>query len=157
MIVKKIVDEDFVNYKKPSMLIAFPLCNFKCGKNLCQNSELFKSKDIETSYHSIVNRYIKNDITSSIVFQGMEPLFTYDDCINLILEFRKETEDDIVVYTGYNRNEKEVLDFIDFVLTNNIKNIIIKTGRYIPNDEIIYDDVLGVNLVSNNQKGEKIS
>ena len=29
MIVKGIIDEDFVNYKKPSMVIEFPYCDLK--------------------------------------------------------------------------------------------------------------------------------
>ena len=35
--------EDFTNYKKPSMYIAFPSCTFKCegecGQKICQNSK----------------------------------------------------------------------------------------------------------------------
>ena len=41
MFVKGIIDEDFVNYKKPVMYIAFPCCSFKCdkenGARYCQN------------------------------------------------------------------------------------------------------------------------
>ena len=33
MLVKGIIDEDFVNYKKPSMYIAMPNCSFKCDKD----------------------------------------------------------------------------------------------------------------------------
>ena len=32
MIIKQLIDEDFVNYKVPSMFIAFPRCTFKCEK-----------------------------------------------------------------------------------------------------------------------------
>ena len=32
MIVKGILFEDFVNYKKAAMYIAFPKCDFKCDK-----------------------------------------------------------------------------------------------------------------------------
>jgi hypothetical protein len=32
MVIKGIVDEDFVNYKKPSMFIIMPYCDFKCDK-----------------------------------------------------------------------------------------------------------------------------
>ena len=32
MIIKGLIDEDFINYKKPSMVIEFPYCNFKCDK-----------------------------------------------------------------------------------------------------------------------------
>ena len=43
MIIKQLVDEDFVNYKKPSMFIGFPTCDWKCEREcghqgLCQNS-----------------------------------------------------------------------------------------------------------------------
>ena len=54
MIVKNILDEDFVNYKKPSMLIAFPSCSFKCerdcGKRVCQNSTLAVSPSHNVAY-----------------------------------------------------------------------------------------------------------
>ena len=36
-------------------------------------------------------------------------------------------------------------------------NIIIKFGRYIPNQQPHYDEVLGVNLASDNQYAERIS
>ena len=36
-------------------------------------------------------------------------------------------------------------------------NIIIKFGRFIPNQKPHYDPVLGVELASDNQYGEKIS
>jgi len=32
MIIKGLIDEDFVNYKKPSMTIMMPYCTFKCDK-----------------------------------------------------------------------------------------------------------------------------
>ena len=35
-------------------------------------------------------------------------------------------------------------------------NIIIKFGRYIPNQKPHYDEVLGVNLASDNQYAERI-
>ena len=44
MIIKGIIDEDFINYRVPSMVVEFPHCNFKCdkecGRQVCQNSEL---------------------------------------------------------------------------------------------------------------------
>ena len=36
------------------------------------------------------------------------------------------------------------------------KNIIVKFGRYIPNDKKHFDDVLGIYLASNNQFAERI-
>ena len=41
MKIKNIIEEDFVNYKVPSMFISTSQCDFKCdrecGKNVCQN------------------------------------------------------------------------------------------------------------------------
>jgi hypothetical protein len=67
--------------------------------------------------------------------------------------FRCYTNDDIVIYTGY--NESEVSEQIERL--RYFKNIIIKFGRYIPNQQAHYDDILGVNLASNNQYAIKIS
>ena len=36
-------------------------------------------------------------------------------------------------------------------------NIVVKYGRYIPNSESHYDEVLGITLASSNQYAEKIS
>ena len=45
-------------------------------------------------------------------------------------------------------------------IINNLKqfpNIIIKFGRFIPNQQSHYDEVLGINLASDNQYAKKIS
>ena len=155
MKVVTIIDEDFINYKKASMYIAFPKCSFKCGEGLCQNSPLAKQKRIEVDDESIVVRYLRNTYTDAIVFAGLEPFDDYIDMVNLISIFRKLTQDDIVIYTGYNKDEIEskincLKDDYGF------NNIIIKFGRYIPNQEPHYDEVLGVNLASDNQYAERI-
>ncbi len=157
MNIKTIIDEDFTNYKKPSMVIGFPYCTFKCekecGMQVCQNSTLATSPNIEVDLDSIVVRYLNNSITSAIVMAGLEPFDSYKDLYELVYEFRTKTDDDIVVFTGYNRAEVEnkVKELSAF------KNIIIKFGRFIPNAKSRYDDVLGINLVSDNQYGEVIS
>lgn len=157
MNIKTIIDEDFTNYKKPSMVIGFPYCTFKCekecGMQVCQNSTLATSPNIEVDLDSIVVRYLNNSITSAIVMAGLEPFDSYKDLYELVYEFRTKTDDDIVVFTGYNRAEVEnkVKELSAF------KDIIIKFGRFIPNAKSRYDDVLGINLVSDNQYGEVIS
>ncbi len=157
MNIKTIIDEDFTNYKKPSMVIGFPYCTFKCekecGMQVCQNSTLATSPNIEADLDSIVVRYLNNSITSAIVMAGLEPFDSYKDLYELVYEFRTKTDDDIVIFTGYNRAEVEnkVKELSAF------KNIIIKFGRFIPNAKSRYDDVLGINLVSDNQYGEVIS
>ena len=149
-----IIDEDFINYKKASMYIAFPKCSFKCGKELCQNSPLAKQKHVNISYESIVKRYINNKYTDAIVFAGLEPFDSFDDMCNLIGEFRIYTTDDIVIYTGYNKDE--ILKSVNYIKNNFGKNIIIKFGRFIPNQKSHYDEVLGINLASDNQYAERI-
>lgn len=155
MKVITIIDEDFVNYKKASMYIAFPNCSFKCGEGLCQNSSLAKQPKVEINYDAITSRYLKNKYTNAIVFAGLEPFDTFHEMWNLIWEFRIFTDDDIVIYTGYNKDEVED-KICKLKETEWFRNIIIKFGRYIPNQEPHYDEVLGVNLASDNQYAERI-
>ena len=65
MILKGIITEDFVNYKKPSMTLMFPKCSFKCGYDLCQNRELRNEKNIEVTSGEIIQAYISNPITEA--------------------------------------------------------------------------------------------
>ena len=64
MKVKAIIDEDFINYRKPSMMLATCYCDWKCllERNLplsiCQNSLLFKQRDIEISINKLIDREI---------------------------------------------------------------------------------------------------
>ena len=157
MIVKGIIDEDFINYKKPSMYIAFPYCSWKCdkecGQQVCQNGTLAQSSDIHISLESIVERYMNNDISQAIVMSGLEPFDSWSNLYHLIVNFRCKTQDDIVIYTGYYADEirSQINKLKEF------PNIIIKFGRYIPNQNKHYDKILGVALASNNQYGVKIS
>lgn len=157
MLIKNIDECDFVNYKKISMFIIFPFCTFKCDKEfgvtLCQNWPLVKEQNLNISNEEIINRYMNNPITKSIVMGGLEPLESWDEVYSFIEDFRMVCDDDIVIYTGFNENE--ILDKIDKL--KRFKNIIIKFGRYKPNQEKHYDDVLGVKLASDNQYAKKIS
>ena len=153
MKIKGLISEDFVNYKKPAMTIMFPYCTFKCGTEYCQNSPLSKVEDIEIDITDIVIRYLNNPITESVVMQGLEPFDSWNDLIELVGCLRESTDDDIVIYTGYYK--EEIIDKVETLCK--YKNIVIKFGRYIPNQEKHYDEVLGVYLASSNQRGEKIS
>ena len=157
MLIKNIDECDFVNYKKISMFIIFPFCTFKCDKEfgvtLCQNWSLVKEPNLNISNKEIINRYMNNPITKSIVMGGLEPFESWDEVYSFIEDFRMVCDDDIVIYTGF--NESEILDKIDKL--KRFKNIIIKFGRYKPNQEKHYDDVLGVKLASDNQYAKKIS
>ena len=151
MKIKNLIDEDFTNYKKPSMFIGTSECNFKCdkecGKPVCQNSELAKALTIEVEAIDLVARYFTNPITEAVVFGGLESFDTFEELYNFIKIFREKSNDDIVIYTGYYPNEIEnkVKKLYSF------KNIYIKFGRFIPNSQKIYDNILGVELSSNNQ------
>ena len=70
--------------------------------------------------------------------------------------FRKFSNDDIVIYTGYNKEEERSQDLIEFIKKNQYKNIIIKYGRYIPNQTPHYDEIIGVKLASDNQYAERL-
>ena len=153
MIIKRLIDEDLTNYKVPSMTIAFPSCTFKCGKEYCQNSSLAQSPNIDVSIPSIIKRYLDNPITSAVTCQGLEPFDSWDDLYLLIKEFRHYTQDDIVIFTGY--DEKEILQ--QTLVLSKFPNIIIKFGRFLPNQTKHHDDILDVDLISNNQYAERIS
>ena len=157
MKIKFLVDEDFLNYKKASMFIGFPNCSLKCdaeaGTQCCQNSSLFKQPNIEIKSSNIIKRYMSNPITSSVVFGGLEPFDSWEDISDLIKLFREQTEDDIVIYTGY--KEDEIEDKINYL--KQYKNIIVKFGRFVPNQEKHKDSLLGIYLASPNQYAVKIS
>ena len=156
MLVKNIVEEDFVNYKLPSMFIATCFCDWKCCReqnldiSVCQNSDISKQANYNISNKDIFNRYISNPITKAVVIGGLEPMMQFEEIYDLIKCFRDNNcKDMFVIYTGYNENE--ILNQIDRL--KKFENIILKIGRYRPNNKSHYDDILGINLVSHNQKG----
>lgn len=154
--IKGLIDEDFLQYKYPSMVILFPNCSFKCnkesGKQVCQNDALALSPPINISIDTILDRYINNNITKSICLGGLEPFDSYNDLIRLIKAFREVSNEDIIIYTGYNKNE--IMEQIKTL--QEYSNIIIKYGRFKPNQNKHYDEVLGVYLASDNQYAERI-
>lgn len=167
MLIKGIIDEDFLNYKKPSMYIATSKCSFKCdkecGRAVCQNSCLAQAQSYETTVQEIVSRYMSNPITKAIVLSGMEPFDTPDLIYELVLTLREGgVMDDIVIYTGYTEYELTLDDSgrqenATYNWLKHYPNIYIKFGRYVPDQEPHYDEVLGVKLASDNQYGKKVS
>lgn len=158
MIVKEIRDEDFTSYKKPAMVLGFSRCSWKCekecGMRVCQNSALAQTPDININASDIVKRYMNNPITSAVVCGGLEPLDTLDDLKSFIEEFRYQCDDPIIILTGYDKIEisNQIFEWL-----YNYPNIIIKYGRYRPNEETHYDSVLGIQLASSNQYAERIT
>ena len=157
MEIKGVLHEDFVNYKKPSMLVMFPKCTFKCdkecGSQVCQNSALAQGSTTCISAQYLVEKYLENPFTSAIVCAGLEPFDSFTDLLAFVHKVREKTKDDIVIYTGY--DEKEI-DMLVYQLVF-YDNIYIKFGRYIPGQKSHYDEILGVNLASDNQYGKKVS
>ena len=159
MIIKGLRDEDFLQYKLPSMLVAFPSCTFKCEKEcnckgMCQNGALANSPNIDISAKAIVARYLSNPISKALVCGGLEPFDTYNQLLELLTEFRCNSDDPIIIYTGFYK--EELIEKLEYII-NFIPNVIIKFGRYIPNQKPHYDEILGVYLASPNQVAEKIS
>lgn len=153
MRIKSLKDEDFVNYKKSSMFISSCYCDWKCCKDLgldvciCQNAESYSIPIVDMSDDDIIERYLQNPITQAVVIGGFEPFLQFEEIYEFIRKFRKASEDDIVIYTGYYLEEKvkEICRLKEF------KNIIVKFGRYIPNGEPYFNSVLGVELANKEQ------
>lgn len=160
MKIRGLKDEDFVNYHKASMFIGCMYCDWKCcteqklDKSICQNALLINSNTIDMEIANIFLRYITNPITKAIVIGGLEPFLQYSDIYDLIFYFRShECNDDIVIYTGYYKEEIHE----QIKLLQQFNNVIVKFGRYISNQKKHFDEVLGVYLASENQYAEKIS
>lgn len=153
-----IIEEDFTNYKLPCMFISTTTCTFKCEKETgikcCQNSHLINKIPLDISFEMLYNIYINNPITKAIVVGGLEPFDQFEELHNLIHYFRENNcEDEFIIYTGY--YPEEIKGYVYFLKM--FKNIIIKFGRYIPNRNNKYDEILGVTLASDNQFARKIS
>ena len=161
MKIINLIDEDFVQYKKPSMFIGMPTCSFKCdkecGKPVCQNSALAAAPKIEMDALEIALRFYNNPISEAVVFGGLEPFDSFEQMCEMIsmlwtlwnCSFDIKEMPDIVIYTGYYPDE--IKDMLKTLKTYENTNIIIKFGRFIPDSISIYDDILGVELASDNQ------
>lgn len=89
------------------------------------------------------------------MFGGLEPFEQFVELEEFIhtLRIGYGCQDDIVIYTGYYPSEIE--EQVKAIMP--YKNIIIKYGRYIPDRNKRYDEVLGVTLASDNQFAERVS
>jgi hypothetical protein len=152
-------NEDFTNYKDPSLFICTASCDFKCdrecGRPVCQNSDLIGEARTEVDDDVIITHYLENPITKAIIFGGLEPFDQYDELFQFINKLRLEYEclDPVVIYTGYIYREIEG----EVRMLSVFPNIIVKFGRFRPGQEPHFDSVLGVNLASDNQFAKVIS
>lgn len=159
MLIKGIIDEDFVNYNLGAMYIATASCSFKCDKecggSYCQNSSLANAPSKNIATDNIIKRYLHNPITKAIIFSGLEPFDQFFELFDFIQKLRLDynCKDTVVIYTGYTEDEISA----EIKVLQKFPNIIVKFGRFIPNEKPKYDKVLGVKLASPNQYGKRIS
>ena len=159
MRLKGIIFDDLVNYKMPCVTLESPFCDFKCDKEcgvqVCQNGPLAKADTYDYQPKEIISAYLKDDLAQALVIQGLEPLDNrwFPELWDFLVEFRKNSADPIIIYTGF--KEEEVGSIIE--LLQKLPKVIVKFGRYIPDQESHYDEVLGVNLASPNQYARRIS
>lgn len=150
---KAIIDEDVIQYKKCSMFLGTCVCDFKCARDgnfpisVCQNSSLATAPIVTLKIKDLIKRYLDNPLSESITIGGLEPFKQFNELYDFIEEFRKVSDDDIVIYTGYYPEEIEY----KLKILECFSNIIIKFGRYIPNKQKRFDEILGVELASDNQ------
>lgn len=154
-----VIDCDCINNKDITYTILSGYkCTFKCNKEandtVCHNASLSNNEPIIIEIDKLINRYINQDIAHCITFQGLEPLDSLKELLWFIYKFRKVSDDKIFIWTGYTK--KECKDLIALIKMMNWGNIVFKFGRYIPGHKPHYDEVLGVNLASDNQWGEEI-
>jgi hypothetical protein len=126
---------------------------------LCQNSQLAQEPTLNISSTEIIKRYLDNPITKAVVLGGLEPFDSEMQLLDFVDEFRFYTDDDIVIYTGYTEEEfgADKWKTITHTLLSEYPNIIIKYGRFRPDQEPNYDEVLGIKLASDNQYAKRIS
>ena len=157
MKLRGIVAEDFLNYKDPAMILLWPNCNFKCdlenGNQFCQNLPLIKTPIVETDPDVLIDEFINNPITKAIVCSGLEPMDSFDELLDFIKRLREKSDAMVVIYTGYKATEiKSQINKL-----KKYPNIIVKFGRYKPNEEAHFDELLGIKLASKNQWAKQIS
>ena len=151
MEIKGLTDTNFTDYKLPSLYIATPHCSFKCdkecGRAVCQNSALAHDTIYSVPNAAIAKIYNDNPVTQAVVFGGLEPLDSTDllEAITDLQTMCKIMR--IVIYTGY--TEEEVQSKFPTLLSTT--NLVMKYGRFVPDQLRHFDEILGVYLASENQ------
>ena len=163
MRVRKLLTERFQDYKVPSMYLGTCFCDWKCCPDkpyVCQNNPIANLPVTDIPDDEILDTYLSDPITEAIIIAGLEPLLQIREVCNLI---RRAVERDIrttfVIYTGYTVCEARRIGFFDELKTTgygNGVNIVVKYGRYVPNQQPHFDETLGVELASDNQYAEVV-
>lgn len=151
---------DVVNYRLPSLFVGMGTCNWKCcteaglDKSVCQNSALALAPRCEVTPEELCRIYNASKVDEAIVVGGLEPLDDMEGLVDLVREFDTNCTGDIVIYTGYTEDEKQTIIVSDILPLVKRNHLIVKFGRFVPNQEKHYDTILGVNLASDNQYGK---
>ena len=163
MRVRKLLTERFQDYKVPSMYLAACFCDWKCCPDkpyVCQNNPVANLPVTDIPDDEILDIYLSDPITEAIIIAGLEPLLQANEVCSLI---RRAAERAIrttfVIYTGYTVCEARDIGFFDELKATGYGKdvqVIIKYGRYVPDQQPHFDEVLGVDLVSDNQYAEII-
>ena len=163
MRVRKLLTERFQDYKLPCMYLASCFCDWKCCPDhpyICQNHPVAQMPVTDIPDDEILDQYVNNPITGAIVIAGLEPMLQVREVDNLI---RRTVERGIhttfVIYTGYTKDEVRGIGFFDELKTTGFGKdvqVVMKYGRYVPGQEPHFDEVLGVDLASDNQYAETI-
>ena len=74
-----------------------------------------------------MDRYLKNPISKALVCGGLEPFDSETSLLELMFRFREKSNDPIVIYTGYYK--EEISEYIYKSICKYIPNVIIKFGR----------------------------
>lgn len=152
--------DDMVDYKKTSLLLAFPCCFKNCED--CQNKHLRTQEVIEYSVSSIVNYYNRLSEHQAIVCAGLDPIDSLPE-LEIILKtlLNNNKSVDFVIYTGYKKDEIG-LYVLPYLLScfekygKETDKLIFKFGEYNKNNKNSYfSKILGVNLVGDNQVAEQ--
>lgn len=142
------------------MFLITPWCDFKCcheaglSIEVCQNSSLRNQDHRTYAIEDLFDAYTHDPITRAVVIGGMEPFLAFDQLVQLIRCFRSyDCNDPIIIYTGY--TEDELADEINYL--SQWPNLIVKFGRFLPDQIPHMDPLLGVSLASDNQYAKLIS
>ena len=157
MKIRGYIDTVFQDYKKISSMICAPYCNWKCckecGEDICQNLPLVQQPIVDIDNNVLIKRYMENSLSSALIIAGLEPFDNFEDLLSFIKDFRQQSQDEIIIFTGF--YEYEIAEELERL--KKYSKIIVKFGRFIPNDEKIFDEILGIELASKNQYAKIIS
>lgn len=150
MLVKTILPEDYVNYKKPALFISSSRCDGNCPN--CQNQFLKDQTTLNIDNKRLVKLFIDNPLTEAIVLAGLDPFASFEDTLEFYKELRKESPTTtVVIYTGQypTQLEREINSLVSIG-----GPLIIKFGDYREGDKPHFDELLGIELASDNQYAE---